>query len=270
MRLHEGAIDVALLHHCVLELADPAHRDLVLACGAALAELRLSLRQLGYVESVVTFPDDARADLLARVSLDDHVDPEPEAYVLYQALRGPNLVDDGAVQALDESLLAEIKAVCEQERAHLHYVDRSILAAEERARDVVVEPPPDVLCEVADVGEAIALLHPFQLRTFRPDTDAWTNGYELALSAPVAALLTTPNDTPADWLAAGQAITRALLRARVEGVHAQVHGVATPAIREELARDLGGEAPQAVVRFGYPRANKLARHETRMFEAVRA
>jgi len=249
LRLQDGAIDVVFAHRCGRDAFDAGHREVLVACGAAIAQLRLALRQIGFRESLVTFPDPAQRLLLARVYLDDTEPPTPEAYVLYQALRGPIIVDDGT-RAVDDALLAEIKAVCEQERVRLHYVDRSILAVSDRVRAV----DDAAMCDVPSIGEALTLLHPFHLETFRPDLDTWTNGQDPSLGhSAVAALITTADDGPPDWLAAGQALSRALLRARVDGVSAVVQGLASPTIRTELVRGLRGEHPQIVARFGYLR-----------------
>jgi hypothetical protein len=280
LRMRGDAVDLHLAHHCALDAHDPAHRDLVIACGATLAQLRLAARQLGFRESTVIFPDPWQPELLARVHLDEAGPATPEAYVLYQALCGPVLVDDGsAMQSIDAALLAELKALCAEEQVQLHYVDRSLVGSGSPSSSPQPETEPDDmrgLCEAPTITETIALLHAFQLRTFRPETATWSADCELALSAAVPALVTTAQDGAGDWLAAGQAIARAFLRARVDGVYASVHGLASPSLRAQIARDLGPsdapqtpQNPQLVVRFGYPRTSKLVRHETRMFEAVR-
>jgi hypothetical protein len=286
MRLREGAIDFQLAHPCTRAPHDPAHRELVIACGAALAQLRLSMRQLGFRESTVLFPDPWQPQLIATVHIDDSGPATPEAYVLYQALRAPLLVDDGRMMhAIDPSLLVEIKAVCEEERVSLHFVDRSLFGvggrdhgeraqAEAPTSTALVrraEEDESCACDPPSIEETLALLHPFQRSTFRPETQRWTPDHELALSAAVAAMVTTARDDAADWVAAGQALSRALLRARVDGVHAAVHSLGSTRLREELASDVHDAlpVPQVALRFGYPRVTKLVRHETRMFEAVR-
>jgi len=51
-----------------LAAADPAGRDLVISCGAALHHLRLAARASGLIPDVARLPDPADPDLLARVT----------------------------------------------------------------------------------------------------------------------------------------------------------------------------------------------------------
>jgi hypothetical protein len=46
---------------------DPAGREMLISCGAALFGLRLAIRELGYLPDVQLLPDPAQTDLLARV-----------------------------------------------------------------------------------------------------------------------------------------------------------------------------------------------------------
>jgi hypothetical protein len=48
---------------------DPAGREMLISCGAALLGLRLAIRSLGYLPVVELLPDPARLRLLARVRL---------------------------------------------------------------------------------------------------------------------------------------------------------------------------------------------------------
>src|SRR5271169_4957780 len=48
---------------------DPAGREMLISCGAALYGLRLAVRSLGYLPVVELLPDPARLRLLARMSL---------------------------------------------------------------------------------------------------------------------------------------------------------------------------------------------------------
>ena len=52
-----------------LEGADPEGRELVLSCGAALFNLRLALRKLGYSADVTVLPSLADPRMLARVTV---------------------------------------------------------------------------------------------------------------------------------------------------------------------------------------------------------
>src|SRR5205807_1570133 len=48
-------------------LEDPAGREMIISCGAALFGLRLAVRSLGYRPEVDLFPEPGQGQLLARV-----------------------------------------------------------------------------------------------------------------------------------------------------------------------------------------------------------
>jgi hypothetical protein len=80
----------------------------------------------------------------------------------------------------------------------------------------------------------------------------------LATGAPVLAALTTPGDTPADWLAAGQALGRVLLEAAATGLQASYlnQPIQVAALRPRLAALLPGDGvPQLLLRLGHPAAD---------------
>jgi len=78
--------------------------------------------------------------------------------------------------------------------------------------------------------------------------------WDIALYSQVLAVLGTDTDTPADWLAAGQALDNLLLRARVEDVWASFlnQPIEVPHLRSQLAEIIGREGfPQLLLRMGF-------------------
>ena len=69
-----------------LPVADPDGRELRLACGAALFNLRLALHGLGIRPTVTLFPDPAQPALLAAVRRGGHKPPTPHQLRLLQAI----------------------------------------------------------------------------------------------------------------------------------------------------------------------------------------
>jgi hypothetical protein len=67
-RVGQSAIELYYDPRRKLQL-DPAGREMIISCGAALFGLRLAVRSLGYRPVVELLPDPARLRLLARVSL---------------------------------------------------------------------------------------------------------------------------------------------------------------------------------------------------------
>jgi len=68
-RCTPGAIELYADTTRTMPDADPDHRELLLACGAALLNLRLAIRALGVHPAVQLFPDSNQPDLLAVVRL---------------------------------------------------------------------------------------------------------------------------------------------------------------------------------------------------------
>ena len=64
---------------------------------------------------------------------------------------------------------------------------------------------------------------------------------KVALGSPVLAVLATDGDAAPDWLRAGRALARVLLRARVDGVWASFlnQPIEVPALRPRLAQVIG-------------------------------
>jgi len=97
-------------------------------------------------------------------------------------------------------------------------------------------------------------LGPLVVRTFDIGRGQAAKGRELATGSPVLVLLGTDGDTPADWLSAGQALARLLLRARVDDVWASFlnQPIELPDLRGRLGDSLGRKGfSQLLLRMGY-------------------
>jgi hypothetical protein len=95
---------------------------------------------------------------------------------------------------------------------------------------------------------------PFVIRTFDLGGFQAAKDRELATGSPVIAVLHTEADTTRDWIAAGQALARVLLRARADGVWASFlnQPIEVETLRPKLrdAVDITG-FPQILLRMGY-------------------
>ncbi|HYA50304.1 MAG TPA: hypothetical protein VEG33_03955, partial [Streptosporangiaceae bacterium] len=106
---------------------DPAGREMLISCGAALYGLRLAVRSLGYQPVVEPLPDPARRRLLARVTLGAAEPITPRERQLLEALphrytrRGP--WDPGPLPA---GLVAGLQHDALAEGAQLALVDRAL------------------------------------------------------------------------------------------------------------------------------------------------
>jgi nitroreductase len=228
-------------------LEDPAGREMIISCGAALYGLRLGIRSLGYRAEVELFPGPA---LLARLRLGLPAPMTPDERKMLLAVphrhthRGP--FEPGPLPA---GLLARLRDDVAAEGATLSVVDTdparrkltAILAAWSRVQDLYPGSGASIQSRVEterwtrDAGSqardgvpahafpAAAGRDPGQLP--RRDFDLG-RGWGLLPSggppAPVTALLVTSGDHQEEWLRAGQGLQRLLLRATSHWVFASL------------------------------------------------
>lgn len=277
-RIRDQEIEIRADWSRALPVADSDGRELVASCGAALLHLRLALHYFGHDAAVETYPDPAQPELLARVRMGPRIETDAEEILLFQAIQQrhtnrqpyePAPLPTGLPEALIESARSE--------GAWLHFVEddtarhsladlvaeadrvqwtnrefRRELAAWLRPNDA---PGHDGIPGFAEgLGDLASHAGPFVIRTFDLGKGQAAKDREIALHSPVLAVLGTDGDTPMDWLAAGQALARVLLRARSDGVSASFlnQPIEVESLREQLATLTGrpGSSPQVVLRMG--------------------
>ena len=81
-----GVLEMYVDRICVPSGVDPAGRESIIDCGAALLRLCVALRALGYAARVDLLPDRAQPDLLARVTLDASRTPTPADQAMVAAI----------------------------------------------------------------------------------------------------------------------------------------------------------------------------------------
>jgi hypothetical protein len=262
-----------------LPVVDPHDRELTISCGAALYFLRAALRAAGETTAVETLPDPGDSDLLARVTLDSPAESSHRERLAFWAMRTRRTNRLRYEQReVPQELLAELGQAAEEEGARLAVVegdaDRASLARLVAKADRLQGESSSFRRELAE------WVHPNRSRSAdgmpisavqMPDLASklgrlavrrfdWGHGRaardeQLALGSPVLAVLSTRGDEPHDWLAAGQALGRILLRATVEDLAASFlnQPVETEALRGEVAELAGGGTPQLVLRMGFGR-----------------
>jgi hypothetical protein len=259
--------------------SDPGNRALHIGCGAALFNLRVAAAHAGLAPQVVLLPDPGDPLLLAAVQLAEPGAPaaaEDDLRPLYPAI-GQRHTSRHPFDEKDipDDVQAGLRAAAAREGAELLF------------------PGPwhiDTLLELVRDAESRDILDPGG----REDLDHWTRiGPEAETAAdgvpeyafgprpssgraplrdfagrravaehdsapfeqnPHLALLSTHTDTPADWLLAGQALERVLLRATLAGLATALtsHALESRELRL-LARDpvSGTGHVQMVLRLGY-------------------
>ncbi|MEU8712471.1 nitroreductase [Streptomyces sp. NPDC048663] len=224
---------------------DPQRRGLHVSCGAALLNLRVAAAASALAPVVRLLPEPDRPDLLAEVRLCGTGPPDTQLAVLRPAVarrhssRHP-FQDEEIPFAIRESLCRAAEAEGAQLLFPGGWHARQVLdlvwdaeqweAQDAQVRDETVrwthaEPtgavaPPDGIC--AEAFGPVRRDGSAPVRDFaagRPMPDRPRASFE---KAPNIALLGTTDDGPADWLRAGQALERVLLRATADGLVASV------------------------------------------------
>jgi len=263
---------------------DPDGRELMISCGAALFGLRLGLRSLGLLPVTELLPDLEKPWLAARVRPAGHaamnkVEAEMAAAVPHRHThRGPftpgevaarlltALVADAAAEGA-ELLLASAGLTGQLVRlAEVAAAEQSVTtdaAAETRswvrppgslARDGV--PAWAIASRAALTGSRDEALPRLPQRDFGPEqSGSERRGSDRRDGVPpsATAALSTAGDTPADWLRAGQALHRLLLRAATRWVFASLQSqpLESPRHRQEVRELLGLTGyPQLLLQFG--------------------
>jgi hypothetical protein len=91
-------------------------------------------------------------------------------------------------------------------------------------------------------------------RMYPPSGETWSRRKGHLASAPVLALISTDDDTPGSWIAAGQAMQRLLLVATSAGVSASFlnPAIEVPTLRPKLAGVFNARGlPQVLLRLGH-------------------
>jgi nitroreductase len=255
-----------------LEATDPQGRLLMLSCGAALHHVRVALAAAGRTATVVRLPDDADADLVARITLGTPGEPDPRAVRLADAIQRRR-TDRRAFgeRVVPEGLLTELRRTVEAEGAYLHVVrrDQMPMLATSTARAAADElDDPEYRRELTEwthrpesSGDGVPAATAVQpaprrvpIRNYTPDETAGLRAGDGFDQGAAYVVLFGATDEPAAWLPAGEALSALLLTATAEGLAtAPLSDTVEVEWPRRLLRDLlaGVGEPYLVVRLGY-------------------
>ena len=208
-----------------LSVVDPSGRELVISCGAALANLRIAVEMFGHVPEMALLPEPEETRLLARLSMGERKAAPPETTLLFHAIpfRRTNrkAFEDWPVPADVVRLLQDAAL---EEGAWLVPVesDRKVALADLVAEaDRAQLDDPSFRSELAawtatmaSGGESANVVRTFE---WQPTALA-ARDRELALGSPILAVLGTGEDDARAWMRAGLALERVLLRATAMGL----------------------------------------------------
>ena len=261
-----------------LTVADPAGRELMISCGAALFTARLALRELGHVPETAAWPDASDPALIARLTWPRSAAPAAFEQRLFSQVFERRTHRGGFDPApLPPELLAVLSAGVARDGARLVVTDardRALLASAVQVADGVLRqdsryvqeltawaPPPlsirpDGVPSSAYCGQPEHTDPDFPGRDFAHGHQWGSPRFGSATAyhaAGVGLVLCTTRDRREDWVNAGQALQRLLLTSTAAGVAAALHSqpVEVAEMRELLRAQLcGGAHPQVVMRLG--------------------
>ncbi|MEU4541509.1 nitroreductase family protein [Streptosporangium sp. NPDC023825] len=260
-----------------LRVGDPTGREMLISCGAALTNVRLALRVLGYEPRVRVLPDPDRPALLATVRPGAAVAADEDTRLLYAEIERRRTHRAGFTQLpVPQRLIEALVAEAGGEGARLTPVRsepaiRVLAAITCAAQDVQAQDQPlslELIGWARPPGSprkdgVPAESYPREPRRTHPHFAQrdyahgrpWGSDADQSLSAStgVVAVLTTRGDTRQDWITAGQALQRVLLHACAHGLGAAFHTQALemPHLREFLRQELcSQEYPQMIMRLG--------------------
>jgi nitroreductase len=276
----EREISVSANNERQLRVADRHGREMMISCGAALFNVRVALRYLGFVPKVRVLPDPDLPNLVARVAWDERVPPAEYEKQLFAEIPRRRTHRGGFDSAsLPAALLADLPEEAAREKATLSLMaeDRQRAAAiaavveagdgalrldDARAKEEARWAPGPSSQRQDGVPPTAYPAQPERTEPNFPSRDfAHGHGWglphraedPLVRSAGVVGLLTTSVDHPADWVQAGQALQRVLLVASSCNVAVALHSqpLEIPLLRDFIRIHLsGGAYPQMVLRFG--------------------
>jgi hypothetical protein len=273
-RLRGATLDLLADRSRALPVVDPEDRALVISCGAALGHLRVAAEALGEALHVTSLPDPMQPDLLARIEAGG---PCPvHRHALLDAITARRTTRAAfAPDALPEALLHATAAAIPGVTLHwrTHPADRHAIA------ELIAEGDRAQMSDPGFRGELAAWIHSrraasrdgmsgaafgmpdllsfvgaLAIRSFDMGAGQAARDMALADGSPALGLLTTPGDSPADWLAAGEALSRTILTLTAAGLkHSYLNQpIEVPTLRPKLAQLLNTtERPQILLRTGH-------------------
>lgn len=271
-----GVLELWLDPERCLEQIDPTRREAVLACGAALLNLRLALVGAELLPEVRLCPDPASRDLLATVTVRSTTHEPPEATALRAAVlarttsRGPFPAEPLAPEVLD-SLVQAVRAEGASVRLVRPHQRAEIARATAASQDWLWSQPAlrreasawarsntdrsgdGVPGYAFGEGNVRAFLGP--ARQAHGGPPPWTGEQQAraVLDAPALLVIGTEHEDRAQVLRAGAGMQRMLLAATTSGlatsyVNAPLH---RPESRARLGELLDLACPQILVRVGH-------------------
>jgi hypothetical protein len=268
-------------------LEDPAGREMIISCGAALFGLRLAIRSLGYQPNVDLFPEPSQRRLLARVRAGRPAPMTPDERAMLRAVphrhthRGafePGPLPGGLLDRLRDDAEAEGATLAVVYDGPAYQRLTAILSSWSRSRDLYPTSPAEIRTraetlrwtresgsEARDGVPASAFPAAAGREAGRvPQRDFdLDRGWGLAPPggppAPVTAVIVARGEDEESWLRAGQALQRILLRAASQWVFArlQTQPLQSASVRAQIRSSLTPSgSPEVLLELGVARSSR--------------
>lgn len=277
-RLNYNDIELLADPRRALPVLDPRHRQLHLACGAALYNLRLAAEYFGQGWTADLLPDPGNPALLARFALHAASETTGEDVVLFHAITARRTNREAfQPDPVAQELLDELAEAAAREKAWLAFVtteegrhalaelvaeaDRRQWADKAFRQELAAWIRTDAEHQADGIPTREFGIHdwmsfagPALVRTFNRGNDQAARDAEIASHSPALVILGTAADHPEAWIRAGQALQSVLLHAQSEGL--AVSHLNQPLeieeLRPQVARLVGQDGfPQILLRLGY-------------------
>ena len=257
---------------------DPQGRESIISCGAALYNLRLALRHFGFSEETTIAPISADGNLVAEITWESSGVPGRDNK-LFKAI--PNR--HSYRRPFTEDVVAPEFIALFQNAAKVYnceFIPITLNSTQMALAGMISEADKDLGSDLAtrkeyaswvrssgrsgdgvpgyamgNMNTIASLLAPLTHRVFNY-TDEFARGDQaLTCATTLLGVITSPGDTPHDWVQSGQAVERVLLSATANGMQASFlnQPIPVPELRKRLQSLLGlTDWPQLIVRIGYP------------------
>ncbi|QDV88349.1 Acg family FMN-binding oxidoreductase [Planctomycetes bacterium TBK1r] len=282
-RLKPGQVELLADVSRACPVVDPCNRELTISCGAALFHLKLAIHCDSLATMVRILPPGNEENVIARVMVAGPYAPSDDEQQLFEAIpdRRTNRFPF-TKQDVDPQLQTEWINDAKSEGAWIHLIhsdrekhaladlisegDRE-QASDKRFRHELAKWIHSNTSSRRDgipgysqgIGDFASHFGWLAVRTFDWGDGQAAKDRQLAEGSPLLAVIGTNGDTPADWIACGQALAKILLRGAAWSVDASYlnQPIEIPRLRTKLSKLIGANGyPQILLRLGHGREVK--------------
>lgn len=271
-----------------LPKSDPDQRELTMSCGAALHHFTAAARHFGWYPDVEIMPEGT--DLLAKMTLGHRREPSEMDTILFYAIHKSPVVSRPFKDSrrVPQDLLAELVTMGNTASTWLTLVKesdaRETVAGLVSEGDLIQYRDREFRAELADwikparrfpwrrameaseqAGPIIAYFEAMKMMHMDRGVQFAKQDHDLAMNAPVLAILGTQENDPRAWLHAGQMLAALLLRSLAIGIHASFlnQPAQVPSLRKRLCKELNLTGhPQVLFCLGYAESEGSGKSRT--------